>query len=360
MSRKKERHTMVRELKIEDTLINDDSDCYVIAEVGHNHQGDIEKAKQIISMAKEAGVNAVKLQKRDNKTLFTREVYDSPYENRNSFGPTYGAHREFLEFGREQYQELMAYAKQLGLTFFATAFDIPSADFLAELDMPAYKLASGDLTNLPLLKHVASLGKPMVVSTGGGTIEDVDRAVEAILPINSQLSILQCTSGYPAEYSDLNLKVIESFRQRYPECVVGFSGHDGGIAMAVVAYVLGARMVEKHVTISRVWRGTDQAFSLERDGLRRMVRDLKRARLSLGDGHKKTYPSEVEPLKKQAKYIVVASDLPAGHVLRAEDLELRITKRPGLPSRMLTDMVGRCLSQPIKREENLHLEMLAD
>ena len=196
---------MKRELVIENFSIHDDGDCYIIAEIGHNHQGSLEKAKELFKAAAECGVNAVKLQKRDNKSLFTREMYNKPYENENSFGPTYGAHREALELGREQYAELQKYAKELGLTMFATAFDFPSADFLADLDMPAYKIASGDLKNTPLLRYVAKIGKPMIISTGGGTMEDVQRAYDAIMPINPQLAILQCTSSYPAEHHDLNL-----------------------------------------------------------------------------------------------------------------------------------------------------------
>jgi len=160
---------MSRFLTIDDTTITDDSDCYLIAEIGHNHQGSLEKCRELFRAAKECGADAVKLQKRDNRSLYTRAMYEKPYDNENSFGPTYGAHREALEFGREEYVELKRYAAELGITFFATAFDVPSADFLAALDMPAYKLASGDLSNLPLLRHVARIGRPVIVSTGGAT-----------------------------------------------------------------------------------------------------------------------------------------------------------------------------------------------
>jgi sialic acid synthase len=349
---------MPRQITIGRTVIDDDSDCYVIAEVGHNHQGNMETARKIFAMAKECGANAVKLQKRDNKTLFTREMYESPYENRNSFGDTYGAHREFLEFGRDQYLELQAYAKELGLDFFATAFDIPSADFLADLNVPAYKLASGDLTNLPLLRHVASLGKPLILSTGGGTLEDIDLAIETILPLNSQIGLLQCTSGYPCEYEDMNLRVIESLRARFPEIVIGFSGHDTGIAMSVVAYVLGARIVEKHITLNRTMRGTDQSFSLEHGGLRRMVRDLRRARVALGDGNKRVYASERDPLKKQMKFIVAVRDLPEGHVLTHDDVAMRITRHGGLPPKRIDQIVGKRLKRPLKFEESVRSEDL--
>ena len=165
---------------------------FVIAEIGHNHQGDLDKCKDLFKAAYTCGADAVKLQKRDNRALFTQEMYNSPYNSENAYGRTYGEHREALEFDRDQFLVLIDYAAELGITFFSTAFDIPSVDFLAELNMPAYKMASADLYNIPLLKHVASVGKPLIISTGGGTMEDVERAYEAAKPINNQLSILQC------------------------------------------------------------------------------------------------------------------------------------------------------------------------
>ena len=232
----------VRELVIDGRRIADDTPCFVIAEIGHNHQGSVERARELIHSAKEAGVDAVKLQKRDNRRLYTSALYDSPYDNENSFGPTYGAHREALELDRDAYVGLRDEARSLGLVFFATAFDEPSADLLAELEVPAFKIASGDLTNTPLLRHVAALGRPLVVSTGGATIEDVDRAVDAITGAGGTLCLLQCTAAYPAAVEDLNLGVIATMRERYPELVIGLSDHQDGIAMAPVAYMLGARV----------------------------------------------------------------------------------------------------------------------
>src|SRR5919204_5619282 len=180
---------MSRRLTIDGVEIHDGSGCYVIAEIGHNHQGSLEQAKAMVTVAKDCGANAVKLQKRSNRSLYTREFFEQPYENEFSFGATYGEHREALELGRDEYVELQRYARSLGITLFATPFDFESADFLAELDMPAYKFASADLLNTPLLRYVAALGKPMLLSTGGATLEDVDRAVAAITAINDQLCI---------------------------------------------------------------------------------------------------------------------------------------------------------------------------
>jgi N-acetylneuraminate synthase/sialic acid synthase len=349
---------MARELSIDGAKIHDGSDCYVIAEIGHNHQGSLDECKRMFAVAKECGADAVKLQKRDNRTLFTKAMYDSPYLHRNSYAATYGEHREKLEFGKAEYLELIKHAKELGITFFSTAFDIPSADFLAELDMPAYKIASGDLTNIALLRHVAKLGKPMIISTGGGTMDDVVRAYYAIMPINRQLCILQCTSGYPAEFEELNLKVIQSFRERFPETVIGLSSHDNGISMALVGYVLGAGVVEKHFTLNRSAKGTDHAFSLTPEGLHRMVRDLRRARVAVGDGVKRCYESETGPLYKMAKTLVAARDLPAGHVLTASDVALK-SPSTGLPAYEYDNVIGMRLTAPVKVDDNILYEILA-
>jgi sialic acid synthase len=290
----------VRELIIDGKRIADDTDCYVIAEVGHNHQGSVEKCKELFDAAKWSGATAVKLQKRDNKSLYTEEFYNSPYNSEHAYGATYGAHREALEFGFDQYTLLKCYAEAIGLTFFATAFDLPSADFLAELKVPALKIASGDLKNFTLINHVSSLGVPVVLSTGGGDMSDVVRAATIMKMRRAEFALLQCTSGYPANYDELNLNVIPTLREHY-DCVVGWSGHDTGIAMAPVAYALGARIIEKHFTLDRSSKGTDQAMSLEPHGFRAMVENLKLCKRALGDGIKRRYDSEVKPLAKQWK-----------------------------------------------------------
>jgi sialic acid synthase len=350
---------VARELVVNGTVINDDSPCYVIAEIGHNHQGDVEKCKELFRQAKDCGASAVKLQKRDNETLFTRAAYNRPYDNENSFGQTYGQHREFLEFGMDEYRELKAYARDLDIHFFSTAFDIPSADFLEELDIPFYKIASADLTNIPLLTHVARFGKPMIVSTGGGTMADVERAYRAIMSINPQLCLLQCTAAYPADFADLDLRVIETYRARFPDVVVGFSGHDSGIAMATVAYILGARVVEKHFTLNRAMKGTDHAFSLEPVGLRKLVRDLDRTRIALGDGVKKRHPSEVAGITKMAKSLVAARDLPAGQILSRDDVAIK-TPAGGLPPYELDRLIGRKLLQPLQEDDAFSLELVEE
>ena len=340
-------------------IIDDDSHCYVIAEIGHNHQGSVQKARELFREAKLAGAHAVKLQKRHNRSLYTRAAYNKPYDNENSFGATYGEHREFLEFGQKQYKELQAYARELDIDFFATAFDMASADFLAALDVPAYKIASGDLKSEPLLRHVAEFGKPIVISTGGALIEDVKRAYDTLLPINPQLCILQCTAGYPASFEELDLRVIGQYRELFPKAVIGYSGHDNGIAMPVAAYVLGARVVEKHFTLNRAMKGTDHAFSLEPVGLRKMVRDLERTAVALGDGAKKIYESEKAPIVKMGKSLVVARDLPAGHVVGPADVVMK-SPAGGIPPYDIGKVIGRITLRPLYEDDFLSFEVLGE
>jgi N-acetylneuraminate synthase/sialic acid synthase len=341
----------VRELRIDGRRIADDTPCFVIAEIGHNHQGSVERARELVRAAHETGVDAVKLQKRDNRRLYTRALYDSPYDNENSFGPTYGAHREALELDRDAYVTLRDEARSLGLVFFATAFDEPSADLLAELGAPAFKIASGDLTNTPLLRHVAGFGKPLVVSTGGATIEDVDRAVETVTGVGGTLCLLQCTAAYPAAVEDLNLGVIATLRERYPELVIGLSDHQDGIAMAPVAFMLGARVVEKHFTLSHTAKGTDHAFSLMPEGMRKLVRDLRRVPIAIGDGVKRPLPSEERPLQKMGKQLVAARALAAGHVLADGDVVAKSPADGGLPPYALDELLGRPLLRPLAEDE---------
>ena len=346
----------MRQLQIDNHLIQDEASPFVIAEIGHNHQGNIESAISLIRAAAAAGATAAKFQKRDNKTLFTSALYNQAYNSENSFGETYGKHREALEFGSDAYKICITEAHKVGITFFATAFDFKSADFLDELKMPAYKIASGDLQNLPLLKYVAQFNKPIIISTGGATFQMIQNAVDTIRTVHNQVAILQCTASYPAKYEHLNLKVISKLRDMYPENVIGYSGHDNGIAMAVVAYTLGARIIEKHFTLNRTFKGTDHVFSLEPQGMQKMVRDLKRSALALGDGEKIIYADEAAPIKKMGKMIIAARDLQAGHQVNFEDLEFR-SPAEGLPPSFAGKIVGKVLKQELKKHSPLTLEM---
>jgi len=345
----------MRVLQIADFEISDDSVPFVIAEVGHNHQGSIELCEKIFDAAANAGAHAVKLQKRFNKTLFTPDFFNSPYQGPTSFGDSYGLHREALEFDFNQYKHLKNYAESKGLIFFATAFDFKSVDFLQKLGVPALKLASGDLKSIPLIRYAQNTDLPLIISTGGSTWTDIDSAIASVIPKN--VGILQCTAAYPAEAENMDLKVIESMRKRYPETVVGLSSHDRGIAFSVVAAALGARIIEKHFTLDRSMKGTDHAFSLEPTGMSKLVRDLALVVRAIGDGEKKFHDVEKNGIRKMGKMLIFSRALPSGHVLTEDDLEIR-SPMEGVSAGAWDSVIGRRLLQEVQALEPLRIENL--
>lgn len=328
---------------------------FVIAEIGHNHQGKLDTCKAMFLAAKEAGANAVKLQKRNNKTLYTKALYNEPYNSENSYAPIYGEHREALEFKKEQYAELIRYAKEIGIIFFATAFDFESLDFLVDLDMPAYKIASGDLLNIPLQRRIAALGKPVLLSTGGGTFTDIKRAVDNIRQYTDQLIVFHCTASYPANVEDMNLLVIPELKKLFPDVIIGLSDHENGIDAASVGYMLGARVFEKHFTLNRSWKGTDQSFSLEPEGLRKLIRNLNRIPVLLGSSDKQLLESEKRPLKKMAKTLVAKTDLSAGQILTEADIAIK-SPGGGLPPYELDNLIGKVLIKKLKEDDHILFE----
>ena len=334
-----------------------DTEIFVIAEIGHNHQGKIENAKELINQAKLAGANAVKLQKRDNKKLYTEEFFNQTYNNPNSYGKTYGEHREALEFNKDQYIELIDYSKKINIEFFATPFDFESVDFLENLNMPFYKIASADLTNTPLQQRIARTNKPIFLSTGGGSLNDVQRAVDNILKINKNLTVLHCTAAYPAPLEDMNLAVIKKYKEMFKGLRVGLSDHENGIDAGVIAYMLGARVFEKHFTLNRANKGTDQSFSLEPQGLSKFVRNLHRVDKMIGSGEKKLLESEKKPLYKMKKSIVANKKLKIGHVLKYEDLSFK-SPGGGLEPYKHNEVVGKKIITELNVEDKILFEHL--
>lgn len=338
-------------------ILTRNSPCFVIAEAGHNHQGNLKVAMDMIKIAANCGVNAVKFQKRDNKTLYTKAMYNKPYDNEDSFGLTYGEHREFLEFGWEEYVALKKCAEENGLEFMCTAFDFPSVDFLERLGITSFKVASGDLTNTPLLEYMVRLNKPIFLSTGASTLEEIHIAYDAIKKYHDKICLLHATCCYPTDYPDLNLVAIKTLKEEFPEAIIGYSGHDNGILAAVIAYMLGATVVEKHFTINHSWKGTDHKSSLEPEGLRKQVRDLRRVDMLMGDGKKIPKEIEKDAKIKMGKSLYTARDLPIGHVLTKKDT---IIKSPGggLPPLYLEQIVGRRLRVALPEESMISLEHL--
>ena len=301
--------------------------CFVVAEAGVNHNGNAGTALLLIRAAKAAGADAVKFQRRTPRAILTEDAYDRSYEGPNSYGITYGAHREALELSDTAWRSVMETAARLEIPCFASAWDEASADALIKLGVPALKVASADLTNTPLIDHMARMGVPLIVSTGMSTLAEVDDAYAVICATGcDQFALLHCVSTYPAEPEMVNLRVMETLRQRYPGVPIGYSGHETGLAVSVAAAALGAAIIERHLTLNRAAKGPDHAASLEPDGLRRLVRDIRNVEAALGDGRKRLLDSERPVRARLAKSLVVAHDRPVGHVLDATDF---IAKSPG-------------------------------
>lgn len=325
--------------------------AFVIAEIGSNHCGSVDTAIELIQSAKYCGADAVKLQKRNNKTLFTKELYNLPYDNKNSYGKTYGEHREYLEFGKKEYHILQDFCKEIDINFFATPFDFESVDFLSEFNLPAFKVASADLFHIPLLKYIAKLGKPIVLSTGGGNMDDIKRAMDSILPINNEIIILHCTASYPTLPRNMNLNVIPELIKGFPNQIIGLSDHENGAHSASLAYYLGARVFEKHFTLNRSWKGTDHSFSLEPRGLGKLTRNLSRIPEILGSSEKELLSCEKKPLYKMKKSIVAKIDLQEGTILNIEHIDYKCPG-DGLEPHRISDVIGKKLNKNLK-EDNL-------
>jgi N-acetylneuraminate synthase len=284
---------MKKEIIIGSRVVGDAHPSYIIGEIGINHNGSLDIAKSLIAVARNAGCDAVKFQKRTVDIVYTEKELATPREN--PFGPTNGDLKRGLEFGEEQYKKINEYCEELGIAWFASCWDEPSVDFINRFPVPCYKVASASLTDDNLLRHTRATGKPMLLSTGMSTIEEIDHAVEIVGKEN--LILIHTTSTYPANYEELDLRVIQTLRQRYG-VLVGYSGHETGIATSVAAVALGACVVERHITLERSMWGSDQAASLGPSGLTKLTRDIRLVEMAMGPGEKRVFEREIPVMKK--------------------------------------------------------------
>jgi len=280
-------------VQIGDAVVGEGRPCYIIAEIGINHNGDLAIAKKLISLALASGCDAVKFQKRTVDVVYTAEELAKPREN--PFGPTNGDLKRGLEFDAAQYKEIGDYCRQVGIVWFASCWDEQSVDFMEAFQPPCYKIASASLTDDNLLRHTRAAGRPIIMSTGMSTQAQVDHAVEVLGA--KDLLLMHTCSTYPSQYTELNLNVIPAMRERYG-VPVGYSGHESGLASTVATIALGACMIERHITLDRAMWGSDQAASLGPSGLTRLVRDVRIVEASLGVSAKQLIPSEVPVMKK--------------------------------------------------------------
>jgi len=266
-----------------------DSPCFIVAEIGLNHNGSVEIAKQLIDMAKKTGCDAVKFQKRTSEICVPKSQWnierDTPWGRM-----TYIEYRHKIEFGLKEYAEIDKYCRERDIIWFASPWDEPSVDFLEKFNPPCHKVPSACLTDKNLLKHIKSKGRPVILSTGMSTLEQIKKAVEILGEDN--LIILSCVSTYPSQDEEINLKVISTLQKEFPNVPIGYSGHERGNTMSVCSVALGACVVERHITIDRTMWGSDQAASLWFSGLNLMVSNIRRLEIAMGDGIKKVLDSE--------------------------------------------------------------------
>ncbi|MCS6989814.1 MAG: N-acetylneuraminate synthase family protein [Chloroherpetonaceae bacterium] len=282
-------------VKIGHKLVGDGQPVFIIAEIGINHNGSLEIAKKMIDGAVHAGCDAVKFQKRTPEICVPKDQWH--IERETPWGRmTYIEYRHKVEFGKDEYAEIDRYCKEKGILWFASCWDEPSVDFMEQFNPPCYKAASASLTDIDLLKKKKATGRPLIISTGMSTMEEIEAAVEAVGTDN--LLIAHATSTYPCPPEELNLRMIQTLKAKYPMCPIGYSGHETGLATTWAAVALGATFVERHITLDRAMWGTDQAASVEIGGMERLVRNIRDIEKALGDGVKRVYESELGPRKK--------------------------------------------------------------
>jgi N-acetylneuraminate synthase len=284
---------MIPPVKIGEHLVGPENPCYIVAEIGINHNGDLDLAKKLIEVAADVGCHAVKFQKRTIDIVYTAEELARPRES--VFGETYGDLKRALEFGHSEFQEIGRKSVEAGIAWFASCWDEASIEFVEQFNPPCYKIASASLTDDNLLREHRKCDRPIILSTGMSTIEQIDHAVEVLG--THDLVILHCTSSYPAKESELNLSLIPKLAERYG-VPIGYSGHEVGLATSLAAVVYGACMLERHITSDRALWGSDQAASVEPQGFQRLIRDIRAVESASGDGIKRVHESEIPIMNK--------------------------------------------------------------
>lgn len=332
--------------------------CFLVAEVGNNHQGKYDMAREMILRAAEIGVQAVKFQKRNIDALLTQEGQMMPYCGPNSFGRTYGEHRRALELEIDEMARLKEQAESLGLVFFASAWDQPSLQQLSGLGMEIIKICSADLVNIPLLRQAAALGIPIIMSTGMSTWEEIDRSVMELKRFHGQIILLHCNSSYPSPEEEIALPVMAQLQQRY-HLPVGYSGHERGLAPTLAAVALGACVVERHFTLNRNLPGTDHQLSLDTAQFKILVAMIKEVEQALSITKKHVFPQETMVADKLRKSIVATNDLKQGHIITAGDITGK-SPGTGLPLYFWDTLIGKTIKRNVSKDELLEWDIFQE
>uniref|UniRef100_UPI003AAD6C91 N-acetylneuraminate-9-phosphate synthase-like n=1 Tax=Centroberyx gerrardi TaxID=166262 RepID=UPI003AAD6C91 len=339
-------------------MIGGSHPCFIIAEIGQNHQGDIEIAKKMIKMAKDCGADCAKFQKSELEHKFSKRALERPYNSKHSWGKTYGEHKRHLEFSHEQYRELKKYANEIGIFLTASGMDEMAVEFLHELDVPFFKVASCDANNFPYLEKTAKKGRPMVVSSGMQSMETMRRVYQMVKQHNQNFTILQCTSAYPLDAEDVNLKVITEYQKEFPDIPIGYSGHERGIYISVAAVAMGAKVVERHVTLDKTWKGNDHEASLEPAELAELVRSVRLVETALGTPTKLMLPCEKTCHDKLGKSVVAKVAIPKGSVLSLDVFAVKVGEPKGIPPEEMQHLVGKKVRVDVEEDDSITAAMI--
>lgn len=323
-------------------------ETFLIAEVGQNHQGDLDKAREYVRTFAYEGADAIKFQTRNNKFLFSEDAYQTDYNSENAFAKTYGEHREKLELSEESLRILKKDCKEFGVKFMSTPFDEPSLELLERIDVDIIKIASFDLGNLSFINRIAKLDKPVVMSIGGGKYEQIRESIKILKKKKAEIAILHCVSEYPCEFNKLGLENIRTLIKEFPSCTIGSSDHFNGILSGPIAYLMGARVFEKHVTLNRGWKGTDHSFALEPLGFRKFARDIRRVKHMLPTKDVNDLGNE-KVFKKLGKSIVAYKDISKGEKLTLDNLSGKIFNETYIPVRESNLVIGKYSNSSIKK-----------
>jgi len=341
---------------------------YLIGEIGQNHNGSVDIAKRIIDMVsveideklfglKLAKIDAVKLTKRDLKEELSQSQMNRPYDSPHSFGKTYGEHRAFLELNDEQHYDIYKYAKSLGFDFVETLCAIGCLSLLKLFKPDKLKVASRDLTNIPLLNALAETKIPIIASTGMAGKKELDEALETISKHHSNISVLHCVSQYPTHPNNVNLNTIKYLQENYPKYTIGYSDHTIGISTPVAAVAMGAQIIEKHITLDRTMKGTDQAGSLGPDGVNRMVRDIRLLEMSFGKKEIFIDPTVEGSRAKLERSIASKREIKKGETIKVEDIHL-LSPGDGFKWNQKESVIGKKATKDIPKDEIIYKDLI--
>ena len=346
------KYSYTNKIELDGTTIGYDQPCYIIAEIGINHNGDLSTAKKLIDVALESGVNAVKFQKRNLENLYQKEILENPTLDSQGTEILIDVLNE-VEFNERDFKNIVEYCKEKKISFLCTPWDISSVDFLEQFNVPAYKIASADMTNFPLLHYISKTKKPMIISTGMSNIDEIEKTVNFIKKKDIPFLLLHCNSTYPSPTELLNLNLIPVLREKF-DIPIGYSGHESVIIPSVVAANMGAVIIERHITLDKTMKGLDQAASLEPQEFKTLVRYIRESEKAKGAPIKKMTRGEILQREVLGKSIICSSDIQKGEVFSEKNIDVKTPAR-GLSPQYYYEIIGKKSSRTIQRGEYLQL-----